>query len=322
MIKWFAMIISLMLSAGLFAAEQALLRVGLNPWIGNSLFYIAQEKGFFDKENIKVELIKYNEGSIAKQLLGSGKIDMIPTTPETPVLLENAGISVKVVGILNNSLGADGIIANESIKNIGDLKGKKVAFEEASSSHLLLAHFLKEQGLTLNDITPVNLSATDSVTAFIAGKVDAAVTWDPWLSMASERKGGHVLVDSKAMALFPDFYIFPTQFIAQKPDVIKAMLRALFTTTDFVKKNPDEAIAIISKNYQITPAMTKTQLGLLKWLNYKENLYYFKASTPNNANTVLQEAADIFFKSGVIQKPIRAESLIDNSLLITLYPKS
>lgn len=296
------------------------LKVGLNPWIGNGLFYIAKEKGFFDREKLEVELIKYNDGAIAKQLLSAAKIDMIPTTPETVLVLEDAGVKVKVVGILNTSKGADGIVAIEEIKNISDLKDKTVAFEVGSSSHLLLSHFLEQKGLTLKDIKPHNLSASDSGAAFVAGKVDAAVTWEPWLSKGTERKGGHILVDSKSMEFFPDFYIFRANVVKENPEAVQAMLRALFAATKFINEHPEEGASIIAKNFNLTSDIAKAQLKTLKWLDYKENLYYLASSQKPNAEEVLQEASNLWFKLGIIRHKIQAKELIDASLLKTLYP--
>ena len=200
--------------------KNRVLSVGLNPWIGTGLFYIAKEKGLFSAENIAVNLVKYDEGGTGKQLLSSGKIDMLATTPETVVVLSDAGVNVKVIGILDSSRGADGIIATKEITKITDLKGKKVAFEVGSSSHLLLSFFLNQNGMTTKDLIVENLSAADAGAAFVEGKVDAAVTWEPRLSNASKRPGGHVLVDSKALDIFPDFYILQAKTVEQRPNEI------------------------------------------------------------------------------------------------------
>lgn len=297
----------------------ASLRVGLNPWIGNGLFYIAKEKGFFEREKLNVDFIKYNDGAIAKQLLSTSKIDMIPTTPETVLVLADAGIGVKVVGILNTSKGADGIIANRDIKNLTDLRDKTIAFEIGSSSHLLLSYFLAQENLSLKDVKPINLSAAESATAFVAHKVDAAVTWEPWLSKAATRKGGHVLIDSKALELFPDFYIFRENIVKEQPTAIKALLRALFASLTFIQEHPKEGIQIIARNFNLTPDETKAQLKTLKWLDYQKNILYFSSRKKPNAEQVLQDASHLWFKLGIIKQHIDAKKLIDATLLRTLY---
>ena len=209
------------------------MRIGLNPWIGTRLFYIAKDKGFFDAEKVNVELVKYDDGAVGKQLLNSGHIDMLATTPETVVVLSDAGVKIKVVGILDSSKGADGIIATQEISKLSDLKGKKVAFEVGSSSHLLLSYFLHQKGLTTKDLIVENLSAPDAGAAFVTGKVDAAVTWEPWLSKGKKEPGGHLLIDSKSLNIFPDFYILRAQLWKNIRNDIRAMLRALFTARKF-----------------------------------------------------------------------------------------
>src|SRR5262249_30000573 len=53
------------------------LKIGLNPWIGTGLFYIAQDKGFFNAEKVHDKLVKYDDGAVGKELLSSGHIDML-----------------------------------------------------------------------------------------------------------------------------------------------------------------------------------------------------------------------------------------------------
>ena len=172
------------------SASELELKIGLNPWIGNGIYYVAQEKGFFAQEGLDIEIIPYEDGGVGKQLLLTGKIDVLDLTPETAVVLADSGAKIKVIGMMDTSIGADGIIATNEIKTLADLKGKKVAFENGSPSHLLLSYLLDQQGLTTKDLVEVNLPAPDAGASFVSGSVEAAVTWEPWLSKAVERPGG------------------------------------------------------------------------------------------------------------------------------------
>lgn len=301
-----------------FAASSTL-RVGLNPWIGTGLFYIAKDKGFFAAEKINVDLVKYDEGGVGKELLSSGRIDLLATTPETVIVLTNAGVKVNVIGILDTSHGADGIIATNNIASINDLKGKDVAFEVGSSSHLLLSYFLNQHGLTTKDLTTHNLPASDAGAAFVAGRVDAAVTWEPWLSKAGERKGGHVLIDSRALELFPDFYIVRAEVVKENAAALRSMLRGLFSAEKFLNEHQDEAVKIIAKNLSISEDEARAEIKTLKWLDYNKNVTYFLAKKPSQAVQVLQQAGDLWLKLGLISKKINANDIIDSDLLKNLY---
>jgi len=104
---------------------------------------------------------------------------------------------VRQVLALDDSHGGDGMVAKKEIKTIKDLKGKTVAAQlGGGASYFWLAYVLGQNGLKLSDLKLVDMKAGDAGSAFVAGKVDAAVTWEPWLSKARETPFGHVLLSS------------------------------------------------------------------------------------------------------------------------------
>lgn len=292
------------------------LRIGLNPWIGNGLYYVAKEKGFFDAEKINVALEPFDDGAVGKQLLNANKIDVLPITPETGILLADSGTKIKMVGMTVTSEGADGVIAAQQIQKLSDLRGKKVAFEVGSPSHFLLSYFLDNEGITTNDLVVVNSTAPDAGAAFLAGQVDAAVTWEPWLSKAIERPGGHVLIDSKSLTLFPDMMYVRDDVVNERSQDVRALLRALFSAIDFISQNENEAATIIAKNFKITNPEVKEQLATIRWLSYEDNIESFAKNQPND---LLQKAADLWLKLGLVKNKIDGNSLVDDSLLKNLY---
>src|SRR5205807_10647315 len=102
----------------------------------------------------------------------------------------------KYVAAIDDSNGGDGIVATRDIKSIKDLKGRKVAVNEGSVSQFYLNVLLAKAGLKETDLQTVNMTAGDAGGAFVAKRVDAAVTWEPWLSKGKATDHGHLLVDS------------------------------------------------------------------------------------------------------------------------------
>ena len=292
------------------------LRIGLNPWIGNGLYYVAKEKGFFEAEKINVQLESFDDGAVGKQLLNTSEIEVLPLTPETAVVLAGAGVKIKIVGMSDSSEGADGIIAAQNIKTISDLRGKKVAFEVGSPSHFFISYLLDKEGLSTNDLTVVNSTAPDAGAAFVVGQVDAAVTWQPWLSKSSERPGGHILANSRVLPIFPDMLIFREEVVKNRPQDVRAMLRAMFAAREWILANQNEAVGIIAKSFNITNQEVVEQLPDFRWLSYEDNVKSFDSGQPNN---LLQKAADLWLKLGLIKTKIDANNLVDGSLLKNLY---
>ena len=107
-----------------------------------------------------------------------------------------AGLPVKIVTLLDFSLSADAIVAGKDIASVADLKGKQVAFEEGTTSDILLNYALASHGMTLADIEPVPMPAADAGSALIAGRVPAAVTYEPYISAARAQEAARASTPS------------------------------------------------------------------------------------------------------------------------------
>jgi|SRR3989344_1504590 len=295
-----------------------ILKIGLNPWIGNGIYYVAQEKGFFDREDLNVELVSYDDGAVGKQLLVNGSIDVLDLTPETAIVLADSGADIKIIGATDTSEGADGIIVSGEINQLSDLKGKKVAFETGSPSHLVLSYLLDKQGLSTADLIVVNMPAPDAGAAFLSGSVDAAVTWEPWLSKAVERPGGKILATTKEAPVVPNLVMVKNTALQDKADDFKSMLRALFAAEEFIAANPEESYSIIARNLNITAEDVVSQTPTFRWFGYEYNQTSLTQGESSVSNTI-NEASKLWYRLGLIKTEIKAEDLIDDSLIKNLY---
>ena len=95
-----------------------------------------------------------------------------------------AGLPIKIVALLDVSKTADAIISDGTVTDIKGLKGKQVAYEEGTTSDILLNYALGQNGMTIADIQKVPMPAADAGAALIAGKVPVAVTYEPYLTLA------------------------------------------------------------------------------------------------------------------------------------------
>lgn len=299
--------------------ENKPLKIGIVPWIGNGVYYLAQEKGYFAKEKVNIEFINIDDFATGKQLLKTGRVDTLNLTPDTIVNLNDADVKVKIIAASDLSAGADGIIAAKNIKTIEDLKNRKIAFEVGSTSHFLLSYLLSQKGLTTENLKVIDMISPDAGAAFVAGKVDAAVTWEPWLSKAREREGGHILISSKEMPIIYDMPIFRTDVVEKRTKDVKAMMRAVFSAQKWISTHKQEETAkIIAGRFKISKQETLDQMKGVHWLSYDENLNKLTSGTYSVKNSI-QIAGNLWKKLGLIKKDINAEEIVDPSILINLY---
>jgi len=204
-----------------------------------------------------------------------------------------------VVLMLDDSRGGDGIVANKDITTIADLKGKKVAFKQGSVSEWYFAHLLLENGMTMNDIQQVNMEPGAAGTAFIAGKGDAAVTWEPYLTKGKQADHGHLLTDSSAQpGLISDVLIFPNDFIAERGDDIQKICNAVVRAVEYWKDNPEESNAIMGKaigGWLKDPAAFAATLTGIKYYDREMNK---KAFMEGQVRTMVQDRIQVWRELG------------------------
>lgn len=301
---------------GQATAQKAPLKVTLPTWTGYGPLFLAQEKGLFKKHGVDVELTIVEGLAERKQALAGGKIDGMATAQDVQVTLAASGIPVQVVWLLDDSYGGDGILVKKEIQSAADLKGKKVAFEVGSTSHLLMLTVLKKAGLTDKDVEVVPMSAGDAGAAFIAGKIDAAVTWEPWLSKGASANG-KVLVSTKDLpGIIVDSISFRQDVIEKRPDDIKAFVAAMAEAMDYWKANKDESDQIMAKGLKIDLKEFTSTVPGLKFLDKEENKKLFGTSA--NRGSIYQATKndiDFYVEQKLIDKAITPESIINSKFV-------
>jgi NitT/TauT family transport system substrate-binding protein len=93
--------------------------------------------------------------------------------------------------------------------------------------------------MTMSDITVQNMTADDAATAFIAGRVPAAVTWEPHLSMVRDKQQGKVLIDSSSTpGVIVDVVALNCTVIDKQPEDVKALVAGLYKAVQYTKDHP------------------------------------------------------------------------------------
>ena len=221
---------------------------------------------------------------------------------------------------LDDSAGGDAIVARKEIKSVKDLKGKKVAFAEGSVSQFFLNVLLKESGLSQKDIDAVNMKPGDAGAAFVAEKVDAAVTWEPWVTKSKGTAHGHVLVDSsKTPGLITDVLIFRRDVIAKRPKDIQGVVHAWNKAVAYWEKNPAEANEIMAKglgDWLKDPKVFAETLSGVRFYNREANVKFVgTAQQPGDMYKVVQNAIDIWAGFGRLQTKVTAKDLVNHSFV-------
>jgi NitT/TauT family transport system substrate-binding protein len=159
------------------ALGQDRVRIGvpLFPTVSFPVF-IAQERGFFEKNGLKGEIIRINSEPTTYQALISGDIDATSGAPTGLVQSNIQGVPVVSLGSWDNLVSYT-MITREKVDDLSQLKGKKIGINRlGGKSSLVLRVMLEDAGLnTSKDVTLLQLGGSqERLAALIRGGIDAA----------------------------------------------------------------------------------------------------------------------------------------------------
>ena len=273
------------------------IRIAFSTWNGYIGIVIGVKEGLFEKAGVKVDYTIVEDPVQRFNALKSGSLDAIATTPDTFSRTYANGIeTVQVLG-LDASQGGDGIVAEKSVQSVADLKGQKVGVSAGSTSQWFLAYVLDQNGLSLDDVEQVDMTSGDAGSAFAAGRIPAAVTWEPWLSKTEKNPDGHVLVSSeKYPTIITDQVAFTPDFIKQHPDSVRRFIKGYQAAVDFLHSNEDQAFEDVADYLGQTPDEIKATLKTVPVWGVKESQDYY--GTKDDPGPIY----DIFKKSGEFWK--------------------
>jgi NitT/TauT family transport system substrate-binding protein len=282
--------------------------------------YIPAEKGYFEEEGVNAEIVLINDDSQLVSALASNKVQMLISAADFTTILADAGIDAPQIFSTDTGYGSDGLVVKNDINSISDLKGKKVHLALGFPSHFFFRFMAEKTGLQADDVEFVNITADQVGAGFVAGQIDYGMTWEPWLSKASERTDGKVLFTSREEdGIITDTIVARRDLIENRREDVKRIMRAFFKGVEFWKENPEEANAIMAKNFNIPVDEYSAMMDTIKPLDYDANLKKFNPSSERSLFELASKAADYYFEDGIIQSKPDVSKLIDASLLKELY---
>ncbi|BAU11640.1 NMT1/THI5 like domain-containing protein [Leptolyngbya sp. NIES-3755] len=299
------------------SATQAL-SVSTNPWVGYSGHHIAMQKGFYKQAGLNIEdtLFQSNTEQITAFL--AGKTDLAWLTAGDVIQMAGKDPNLRIIFLCDYSNGADGILGR-GINAPADLKGKTLAHENVLFQRVLLRAYLEKGGLTEKDITVRDMPAPDAATAFSAKRVDAAITYEPFLTKAAKEGGGEVIFSSRGTNLIADVLVTRPNLIANRRNDLLAFIKAADQGIRLLKAGDAEAIAAASTRIGIKPEEMREQLKGITLFDIEGNKSIgFNPAHENNAIKSFELVSKAAYDFKIVPQPLDVKSLYDDSLVKSL----
>jgi len=291
----------ILLSSTAFADKQKvslLLDWFVNP--DHAAIIIAQQKGFFEKNNLEVEILEPADPTMPPKLVAAKKADLaVDYQPQLQMQVSEGLPLVRIATLVNSPLNSLVVLKNSGIDKIEDLKGKKIGYSVSGFETALLDSMLKSANLSAKDVELINVNFSLSP-SLMSKQVDAVIG-----AFRNFELNQLKLEKQEGIAFLPEKYGVPKYdeliVVANKDNAssekYKNFVKSLQEATNYLKENPKESWeAFISYK----PKELDNELNRLAW---NDTLPYL-AQNPATFDKVVYKQMAEFMKENKLIKTL------------------
>jgi NitT/TauT family transport system substrate-binding protein len=229
--------------------ERIRIGVPLFPTVSYPVF-IAQERGFFEKNGLKGEIIRINSEPTTYQALISGDIDATSGAPTGLIQSNLQGVPVVSLGSWDNLVSYT-ITTKEKIDDLAQLKGKKIGINRlGGKSSLVLRVMLEDAGLnTTKDVTLLQLGGSqERLAALVRGGIDAAPV-DFAFEPKMKQMGFHLVAGKKTPFMNGPIVVTVASLKANRGKWVR-FVKAYLEATHYMTTNKEGSIQVLRRIMQ------------------------------------------------------------------------
>lgn len=301
-----SLVVALALSFVLPAQARETVRIGYQK--SSTLITLLKTQGTLEKtlaeNNIDVTWHEFSSGLPLLEALNVGNVDISADVADTvPIFAQAAQAKLTYFAQEAPSPSAQAIVVRKDspLQQLADLKGKKVAVTKAAGSHYLLIAALNKAGLKFSDIEPAYLSPADGRAAFENNKVDAWVTWEPFLTGVQRQLPTRTLADGSGLASYKRYYLTSTSYAKAHPEILKLVYEQLHKAGDWVKHNPRDAAQVLG------PLWGNLDVETVEAANAHRSYQVQPVKADQLGEQ--QKIADAFFAEGLLPRAVDAKDV-------------
>jgi NitT/TauT family transport system substrate-binding protein len=293
-------------------AQDTKVAIGISGWTGFAPLTLANVAGIFKKNGLDVTIKKIPQKD-RHLAIASGDVQCAATTVETWIAWNANGVATKQIFQLDKSYGADGMAVRNDIASIKDLKGKTVAASvPGTSPYFALAWMLKKNGLTVKDVTVVNLEPAVAAQSFVAGQNDAAMTYEPYLStVRAAPDKGKIIATTIEYPMVMDTFGCTPKFLTENPKAAQALTNSYFEAVEMIGKEQAKSYEFMGADVKQSGEQFGNSAKYLRWQDKAANQKFFGGEL----QAFSKEAAELLLELGIIKSVPKIEDMIDTQFI-------
>lgn len=252
--------------------------------LGNTPYHVAKHFKWFEEDpslkGVSIAYKEFNDRPTISSAFSGGELQVLFSADVPSIICRAQGNDIRVVALA--TVVTQNILARSELRfdSLTDLKGKRLAVLQGTSSHYCLLKVLKQHKLQESDFELVYMPAPEAKVAFETDKIDAWAVWAPFVEQQQVRGKGRIVEDGNAV--INSVMTVSATFLNKHEQAAKAVATAIERAKKWIVDHPDEAQAIAAQELGLDLAVVKTAWPKHDW----------KTSLDKSIIPDLQEKAD------------------------------
>lgn len=307
-----------------FAADK--ITIGWVYAMANAPAIIAEQHDLFKKHGVQVDLRQFNSGPLAMRALEAGDLDMAYIGMPPVYHAYDDGLHLKIVSKVNYGQAALIVSQSSNIKTLADLRNKRIAsVRKGSGMDILLRGLVLKELANLDpkrDVNIISMPAKIMQASVQRGLVDAAFTWEPYVSQAVVADNARILLDiNEKLPRYPWYVLVATETMARsKRDAMLKVLKAHEEAVRFLNDSPDAGAKLMVEKFNLenvinSAGVHKDATDIVHQARSRLGWEYQFRDTDFK---FLQRLINYSVELGYLKKPVKAEDLLDWDVIDSL----
>jgi ABC-type nitrate/sulfonate/bicarbonate transport system substrate-binding protein len=233
---------------------------GTVPVAVAALVYIAQDQQLFAANHLSVDIKDYPTGVATTEALLKAETD-ISWVAEFPLVKSAfAGEKISIIAVVGK-FSEQYLFGRKDrgINTVSDLDDKKIGIPLNTIAEFYLGRFLELNGMSIRDLSLIDVQPPKALDAITGGEVDGAIAWEPYSSQIKAQLGESV-VAFPVQSSQPGYgtVVARNDWISRHPDIVNRFLKSLAQAEDYILRNPNGARLILRRRLNHDEAFTET----------------------------------------------------------------
>lgn len=280
-------------------------------------YLVAKEKGYFKEMGADVTgFLSAGGGGTIRNLIG-GQLAYAEASLTAVVLAIQGGADIRIVSGTTLSPGSVYFAARKGsgVTSLSDLRGKKIGYTvPGSGTHVMAILLMKAAGLKEGEATLVKTGGLgEGLVALDQRLIDVAPFYEPAWTINRDKYQLVVAASDFLPAFTGEVGVTTGAAAKQRPEFIKAVIRARAKAIDFMRDNPKEASEIIARDYKMDAAQIYECLKLLFESEAKSGYPYFSRGELNYP--AMDNVMELQRQVGAFSGNVDWSKIVDESFL-------